>query len=228
MVLDDVRAAASGSYLAQMPPEVTDDLLNGGARTDFPAGATIYRAGETPRSYLVITGLLRVFMSSPEGRQVTIRYARDGDVLGTAVALGGPVNVGVQTLQECSLFSVDIGRLLRYAYEDAHVAMAIAGELNSRLYESLQQTAIHAFGTIRQRVAVHLLDLASAQQATGERLVARVTQQDLADAIGSVREVVARALRELRLAGAIATGSDSIVILDAPLLIAESGRSREQ
>ena len=43
----------------------------------------------------------------------------------------------------------------------------------------------------------------------------------LADAVGSVREVVARVLRELRTTGIIATAADRIVILDASRLYAE-------
>jgi CRP/FNR family transcriptional regulator len=49
-----------------------------------------------------------------------------------------------------------------------------------------------------------------------------VSQQELADAAGSVREVVARALRDLRVAGIVATGADQIVILDPVRLYAES------
>ena len=87
----------------------------------------------------------------------------------------------------------------------------------------LEQTAVNAFGSVRQRVAAHLLDLASDRQRPGGRLVARVSQQKLADAAGSVREVVARALRDLRAAGIVATAADSIVILDPARLYAESG-----
>ena len=105
------------------------------------------------------------------------------------------------------------------------MSWAIAGELNRRLYDALEQTAVNAFGSVRQRVAAHLLDLASAQQEPAGRLAARVSQQELADAVGSVREVVARVLRELRVAGVIATAADRIVILDAARLYAESGGS---
>ncbi|HYB47008.1 MAG TPA: helix-turn-helix domain-containing protein [Streptosporangiaceae bacterium] len=105
------------------------------------------------------------------------------------------------------------------------MSWAISGELNRRLYDTLEQTAVNAFGSVRQRVAAHLLDLASAQQEPAGRLAARVSQQELADAVGSVREVVARVLRELRVAGVIATAADRIVILDAARLYAESGGS---
>jgi hypothetical protein len=50
-----------------------------------------------------------------------------------------------------------------------------------------------------------------------------VSQQELADAAGSVREVVARALRDLRIAGIVATAPDRIVILDPARLYTESG-----
>jgi CRP/FNR family cyclic AMP-dependent transcriptional regulator len=174
---------------------------------------------------LVIEGLLRVYMTSAEGRQVTVRYARDADVLGVAVLVGGPVNVAVQALAPCSLFRINARTLTQAARRDARVAWAVAEELNRRLYDTLQQTAINAFGSVRQRVAAHLLDLASAQQRPEGRLVAHVSQQELADAVGSVREVVARVLREFPLAGLVATAPDSVVIFDAARLHGESWSS---
>ena len=107
------------------------------------------------------------------------------------------------------------------------MSWAIAEFLTRRLYENLEQTAVNAFGSVRQRVAAHLLDLASIQQEPAGRLAARVSQQELADAAGTVREVVARVLRELRTTGIIATAADRIVILDATRLYAESRATAE-
>jgi CRP/FNR family transcriptional regulator, cyclic AMP receptor protein len=215
----------AGSFLGKLPSELVDELLAMGERADYPAGTTIYREGEAPRAVLVIEGLLRVYMTSAEGRQVTVRYARDADVLGVAVLVGGPVNVAVQALAPCSLFRINARTLLEAARQDARVAWAVAEELNRRLYDTLQQTAINAFGSVRQRVAAHLLDLASAQQRPDGRLVAQVSQQELADAVGSVREVVARVLREFRLVGLVATAPDSVVIFDAARLYSQSRSS---
>jgi CRP/FNR family cyclic AMP-dependent transcriptional regulator len=209
------------SFLGGLPSPVVDALLADGERTDYPAGSTVYREGSAPRAALVVSGLLRVYMTSREGRQVTVRYARGADVLGTAVLVGGPINVGVQALAPASLFRINAQTLTRLARQDARVAWAVAEELNRRLYETLQQMAVNAFGSVRQRVAAHLLDLAAAQQRPQARLVARMSQQELADAVGSVREVVARVLRELRLAGIVATSTDSVVILDAARLHGE-------
>jgi len=149
---------------------------------------------------------------------VTVRYARARDVLGVAVIVGGPVDVSVLTLAPSCVFNIDALILVSAAQRDGRVAWAVAQELNRRLVAVLQQTAINAFGTVKQRVATHLLDLASSQPFPQERLVAPVSQQNLADAVGSVREVVARVLRELRVAGVVATGPDRVVILDASRL----------
>jgi CRP/FNR family transcriptional regulator, cyclic AMP receptor protein len=221
----DIAEAMARSFFGKLPPELVDELLVEGERTDYPAGTTIYREDDAPRAVLVIQGLLRVYMTSAEGRQVTVRYARDADVLGIAVLVGGPVNVTVQALAPSSLFRIDPRILTRAARQDARVAWGVAEELNRRLYDTLQQTAINAFGSVRQRVAAHLLDLASAQQRPEGRLVAQVSQQELADAVGSVREVVARVLREFRLAGLVATAPDRMVILDATRLHRESWSS---
>jgi len=217
----ETEDALAHSFLAELPAEVISELRAGGERADYPAGTTVYQPGSEPRAALVVRGLLRVFLASLEARQVTVRYARPGDVLGIAVLVGGPASVGVQAVEPSGLFRLSSRTLLAAARRDARVSWAIAGELNRRLYDTLEQTAVNAFGSVRQRVAAHLLDLASAQQEPA----GRVSQQELADAVGSVREVVARVLRELRVAGVIATAADRIVILDAARLYAESGGS---
>jgi CRP/FNR family cyclic AMP-dependent transcriptional regulator len=225
MADQDVDDAVARSFLAGFPAELTERLRAEGERADYPAGTTVYRAGDDPQAGLVVRGLIRVYLSSPEGRQVTVRYARPGDVLGIAVLVGGPANTGVQTIQPSSVLRISARLLMSAAQSDPRVSLAVAEELNRRLYEVLEQIAVNAFGSVRQRVAAHLLDLASDRQRPNGRLVARVSQQELADAAGSVREVVARALRDLRIAGIVATTSDSVVILDPGRLYAEAGGS---
>ena len=225
MVDREVEDALARSFLAGLPPELAGRLRAEGERADYPAGTTVYRPRSSPQAVLVVRGLVRVYLASVEGRQVTVRYARPGDVLGIAVLVGGPANVGAQAVEPSSLVRISSRALTAAAGRDPRVAWAIAEELNRRLYDTLEQTAVNAFGSVRQRVAAHLLDLASAQQQPRGRLAARVTQQELADAVGSVREVVARVLRDLRLEGMVATAADRVEILDAACLHAESGGS---
>jgi CRP/FNR family transcriptional regulator len=87
-----------------------------------------------------------------------------------------------------------------------------------------------AFATVRQRVARHLLDMASErvpEPASAPRprseLTVNVSQRELAEAVGTAREVVVRVLRELRQDGVVRTGRDQIVIADPDRLIRESG-----
>jgi CRP/FNR family transcriptional regulator, cyclic AMP receptor protein len=168
----EVDDALAHSFLAELPDEVISDIRASGERADYPAGTVIYQPGAKPWAALVVQGLLRVYLVSLEGRQVTVRYARPGDVLGVAVLVGGPANVGAQTVEPSGLFRISSQTLTAAARRDSRVSWAIAGELNRRLYDTLEQTAVNAFGSVRQRVAAHLLDLASAQQAPAGRLAA--------------------------------------------------------
>jgi CRP/FNR family transcriptional regulator, cyclic AMP receptor protein len=213
-----VRDAVALSFLVGLPDAVVASLLSSPRRVDVAAGTTIYRPGDDARAFLVVGGLLRVYMSSPEGRQVTVRYARRGDVLGIPVLIGGPVQVGVSTLDDSILIHIDGRFLVEAARRDPAVSWALAEEVTRRLHENLRQTAVNAFGTVRQRVAVHLLDLAATGQRPGAAPIARTSQQELADAVGSVREVVARVLRDFRAAGLVETAPDTVRILDPAAL----------
>jgi CRP/FNR family transcriptional regulator, cyclic AMP receptor protein len=157
---------------------------------------------------------VRVYMTAPAGRQVTVRYARSGDVLGVAALVGGPAQVSVQTLTDATLLMLNIHTLHTLGRADARVGWLVAEEVTRRLYDTLDALAGNVFGSVRQRIARHLLDLAATEQQN-RTLVARVNQQELADAVGSVREVVTRVLRGMREDGLVRTGPDGIHLLDA-------------
>jgi CRP/FNR family transcriptional regulator, cyclic AMP receptor protein len=222
----DVAEALAKSFLGRLPSEIVDPVLADQVRLDYPAGTTIYRGGEPARAMLVVSGLIRIYVTSREGRQVTVRYGRPTDVIGTALIIGGPLDVDAQTLAPTSVFVLNARRLEDAARRDVGLAYAMAEEVSRRLDEAIDQIAINAFGSVKQRVASQLLDLASTQQRPESPLVAEVSQQELADAIGSVREVVTRALRDLRAAGIVATLKDRVEILDPIRLHQESRSSR--
>jgi HD-GYP domain-containing protein (c-di-GMP phosphodiesterase class II) len=64
-------------------------------------------------------------------------------VLGIAVLVGGPADVGVQAVVPSSLFRISSRALTTAARRDARVAWAVAEELNRRLHDTLQQTAVN-------------------------------------------------------------------------------------
>jgi CRP/FNR family transcriptional regulator len=210
-------AALGDSFLALLRVAERTELAASAARFDVPAGTVIYRDADKPRLALVLEGLLRVFLTSAEGRQLTVRYARPGDFLGVAVTVGGPVDVSVQAVTDATVAMIEPARLEVVARHRPDVGWAVAEEVSRRLYEALREMAGSAFWPLRDRVIRHLLDLAAQAQADGSRRAA-VSQQELADAVGSVREVVARYLAEFRDRGLIETDRDGITICDPAAL----------
>jgi CRP/FNR family transcriptional regulator len=212
------------SFLGALPRATLERLLVDAIRLDVPAGAVTYRDWEAPRAALVLSGLLRVYLASGDGRQTTVRYARASDVLGVPVAVGGPVGVSVQALTPSSVLMLNVATLQRLGHTDAAFAWAVAEEVTRRLYAVLETFAGDAFGSVRQRIARHLLDLAAEQQRD-TRLVARLSQQELADATGTVREVAARVLRQMRDQGLVETTRHGIEVLDPSALQREAEAS---
>jgi CRP/FNR family cyclic AMP-dependent transcriptional regulator len=218
-----VRAAIAQSFLAELPPDALERLLEGGVLEDVAAGTTTYRAGGEVRPSLIVSGLFRTYFAGPDGRQVTVRYAREGDVLGVVAAHGGPAPLHVQALTAAQRLRLDIERLRDIAQHDAKVAWAITGELTNTVYALWHELAATAFASVPQKVARHLLEIAAREQeADGGVLTAHVSQQELADLAGSVREVVARALRELRDEGVVRVSRSGIEVVDPVLLSAHA------
>ncbi len=226
-----VRAAIGRSFLSALPAPTLERLLDGAVLEEVAAGTTTYRAGGEPRPSLIVSGLFRSYFAGPDGRQVTVRYAREGDVLGMVAAHGGPAPLHVQALTEAKRLLLEIGTLRDIARHDVDVAWALTGELTNTVYALWHELAATAFATVPQRVARHLLEIAAREQeeasssrpsGDGGALVAHVSQQKLADLVGSVREVVARALRELRDERIVRVSRSGIEVLDPALLAARA------
>src|SRR5579859_6298930 len=157
------------------------------------------------------------------GRQVTIRYMSPGSISGSSlVVLGVSADVRVQAVADVVGVLINVAVLRSLAQsERPRVAWALATEVARSQDEIVRAFGASAFGSLRQRLARHLLDLAAARFGVGSTLVAPVTRQHLADAVGSSREVVARVLRELREAGLVGTTRGGVALLDPTRLHAE-------
>jgi CRP/FNR family transcriptional regulator len=131
----------------------------------------------------------------------------------------------IQSVTDAGFVALRPSTVRRLAENDPRVARALVEELSERVLSFIAEIPGGAFTTVRQRVARHLLDLASASQ-TGPELVACISQQALADAVGTVREVVVRALRELRHDGLVRTTRDGVVVLQAEELAQEAYPAR--
>jgi CRP/FNR family cyclic AMP-dependent transcriptional regulator len=212
---DQARAAIAASSLGSLPQEVIAELTAGAKMLRIPARSTFHHAGEdSPHLELVLAGLVRVQVASADGRTMTVRYARPGALLGVAT-LYAPVArpFGIQALSNSELLGFRPEIVRGWADRDSRVAKALLTETSERVMSFVAEFSGHAFANVRQRIARHLLDLASDHQRPDE-LLAPISQQELADAVGTVREVVVRVLRELREVGVVHTGRDGITIRD--------------
>src|SRR5690606_16115727 len=124
----------------------------------------------------------------------------------------------LQAITDSVVVSFDPRSVRRLATDELRVAEGLLTELSERTLSFVAQISGAAFTTVGQRVARHLLDLASEAQS-GDELRADVSQQDLAEAAGSVREVVVRILREFRAAGLIETRRGTILVRDPEALL---------
>jgi CRP/FNR family cyclic AMP-dependent transcriptional regulator len=211
----------AGGFLFALPRAAAERLLAEAIRINLPAGALVYRDEESPRLIVVVTGLLRVFLTSADGRQVTVRYARSGDVAGLALVVGGPAPMSIQAMTSALVVALRVETLRALLATDPAVARACAEELTRQLYRALDDISEQAFLSVRQRLVHQLLLLATA--GDGPHLVVHAGQQELADAIGSVREVVTRNLHQLHAEGLIDISRDEVTLLDPARMAEEAG-----
>jgi CRP/FNR family transcriptional regulator, cyclic AMP receptor protein len=183
----------------------------------------LHRQGDSsPHVEVVVSGLVRAYVTAADGRTMTVRYCRPGALIGVVSLFASPFSLPatLQAVTDTELLALRASLVRTAADRDARVARALLDELSERVLSFIAEIP-SAFATVRQRVARHLLDLASESQRGSELRVA-IGQQELADSVGTAREVVVRALRELRTEGLLRTGRDGIVLLDAERLAAEA------
>ena len=221
--MQDLNEAIAVSNLRGLSPAVIEALTADARRVDVPAGTTYRHVGDDRAHVeLVVSGFVRIFVTAPDGRSLTIRYTRPGALMGvwSLYGTGQSLPGSIQALVDTELLIMEPATVRRLAAINLAVAGALLVELSERVWSFVNEIPGSAFGSVRQRVGQHLLDLASERQHDRD-LVAPVTQQQLAEAVGSVREVVVRVLRELREEGAIQTVPGGIVILDPDCLLAD-------
>lgn len=196
-------AAWQESFLGRLPQRAASLLAASAIEIEADEGQEVRRSVLTAPSMpmLVAEGLVRVFVSSPQEREVTVRYVREGAVIGLSAALAGGARHGVQAVTPARLVVLQSGTLRHLAQREPGVAWVLCQELRDTVLEITDHLATNVFQSVIERVAGTLFELA--EETEGGDLVVRANQKQVADAVGSVREVVARALRQLAAAGLI-------------------------
>jgi CRP/FNR family transcriptional regulator, cyclic AMP receptor protein len=195
-------------------------LLAGSTQGTFPPGSIVIRPDGPPAAYLLETGLARTYWNVPDGRQATMAFAHPTELVGVTSITGEPPWLFLQVITESRMTILDINAVRKLAATDVEVSTAVGAHLLRRLREAYRLIAVRTLGNIKERVAYDLLDRAAQSQLVVGRLEVRATQADLADSVGSSREVMSRALRELRVEGIVETAPGAIRVLDPTRLAA--------
>ncbi len=178
--------------------------------------------GARDRVGVMADGHARTSILSPEGRSGTVLYHRRGDLLGV-VSLFQPMPADVMALERTTVIWLDGATLAQMARCSPDVAWQLASAVSEWGVHLSAAAEEFAFSPVQRRITTHLLHLASPRTHGGGPSVARVTQQELADSIGSVREVVARTLATYKRLGLIDVSKRKITVLDDQALLRLSG-----
>jgi CRP/FNR family transcriptional regulator len=222
----DVRTACAKGRLGALAPDVLARLTEGAVLTNAAGRVVVPYDPESQLLALVVDGLVRTYVLAADGRQITLRYSRPGALVGAASLYAeNAVHVQMQALVDSRLLLMRPPRVRALARDEPTIADVLLHELAERTAAYMALMAATGLSSVRHKVVRHLFDLAAV--GDGGELVAHLTQQELAEHVGTVREVVARILRELREDGLVETGRDRIVILDATLLHARTWPANE-
>jgi CRP/FNR family transcriptional regulator, cyclic AMP receptor protein len=195
-----------------------EELLDGAPVAQVTAGSVIFRTGSPPRLAAITAGLVRVFICGPGGRQVPLRYARPGDLVGLGALLSGTEMLSAEAVTTTTLAMVSVDRLHAIAGRNPELSWSVAKHLAMWSAAAVASLVGAGFEQMSVRVAQHLVDLAI--RAPDGQTVAYVTHRALADAVGTAREVVTRVLGEFREQGIVCTRPGRVIVLDPPRLAA--------
>ncbi|MGW1563940.1 Crp/Fnr family transcriptional regulator [Streptomyces sp. NPDC002144] len=201
--------------LAQFPEHAARVLADRALTRRFRYGEPIPQgSGDAPHVvFLIVDGLVRIFVRSESGREMTVRYAARGELVGLPALVAGRSNPGVavKAMVDTDCVSLPASVLAQLAVSDAAVAWPIARYVAETLHLSEQLWSNNVFQQMPPRVAYHLLELCTRDEAG---LVVHATQDEVARAVGSVREVVARTLSNFARDGLIERGPRTIRLVD--------------
>lgn len=189
-----------------------------------PSGTVLFTAGETCRGlYIVERGRVRIYRTSPEGKEQVLHIEGPGrPVAELPLFDGGVYPASAVTIETSRLFFLPRGDLEQLYRRSPDVAHAIICGLGKRLRHLVQVAQTLAFRDVAARLAL-LLAVEGEQRGdstpAGLEVTLGRTQEALALEIGTARESVSRAMRQLTRAGVIEPlGGDRLRIPDVDRL----------
>lgn len=219
-----VREAWDGSILGSLPAEIAERLLEGSRVSTLAAGEVFCRNFEGQFPFLVVDGLIRYYLQDARGRQVSINYRGPGDTANLMTGIANQPELKLrrcwseesgmhhawEAIRETTILQLSGPELRAASRHDVDSAWALVNHLMTCVALAQVELAGDILLPVQSRLARHLLNLAERQEG---RLVVCCSNQHLADAIGSVRDVTSRVLANMARSGMIAREGRRLILL---------------
>jgi CRP/FNR family transcriptional regulator len=200
------------SALGSVPTALQMELLRNGTRHKLRSGERLAKSlTDDAWVVLVTAGIMRLYLAM-DGSEPTLSYGTFGSLFGThAVAPTETLLLGLQAVTSGVVLELSARQVAEMAKSNPTFLRALSGDVQIQLREVIRSFGQHAAGDLLERLAREIVVLADLYP--DDELVP-VTEQQLADGIGSIRESVGRSIGDLRRDGSIATTRHGLLILD--------------
>lgn len=173
--------------------------------------------GETADAvYAIVSGRVRVVSTSDEGKEVVLRILRAGDVFGELGLLaGGHRTATVIAAEETELASIGRREFFELLEGEPGVAIRLLAVLAEQMGDLTDQLTDFVFHGLPVRLAKRLVELARTdgrETPEGVHIETKLSQQDLANLVGTSRESVNKQLRAWEDDGFIRHDKGEVVI----------------
>ena len=159
--------------------------------------------------YIVELGSAKIFRLSPQGRQYIVRVLQEGDTFAEVPAFDKGTNpVNVEALETCRVWVINSQKLHELVMAHPAFAQKVLVNFGKMLRGMVRMVSEMAFYQVTHRLARLISELPQ------EKSAPHWTQEQLAARLGTVREVVARSLKELERSGAIKMEDRRIQVAD--------------
>lgn len=177
-------------------------------------GSLIHSGSEGCEGLLcVVTGRLRAFISSEDGREITIYrlYDRDICLLSASCVLSGiQFEISVEAEQDGELLVIPAGTFKKVMERSAPLANDTNQMMASRFSEVMWLIEQILWKSFDKRLASFLLEESAAEESDS----LRITHEKIAGHLGSAREVVTRMLRYFQSEGWVSLSRNCILLTD--------------
>ena len=206
-------AAIERGPLSKLDDDALRPLLRRAVTKSYPKNTIIISEGDkTEGLYIIVAGRVRIFLANENGKEVTLGVEGPGEYFGEMTLDGGPRSASVVTLEPSRFLVVPRADLEAFLGEHPAFAVHVLGKLIRRVRILTNNVKSLALQDVYGRMVRLMMELSD---AVGEERVVRekLTQQDIADRVGSSREMVNRVMKELTTGGYVAVRDGRHVIL---------------